>query len=87
MGGTIVAEEKYGSEETDYRSAITRMLGENPEAVHVAAQAEFAGGTIIKQLRELGWDGPIYGTIVAIGTTALDIAGEAARTTLAPDKR
>ena len=78
LGGEIVAVERYASEETDYRAAITRILGKSPDAVHIAAQAEFAGGTIIKQLRELGWDGPIYGEIVAIGSTALDVAGEAA---------
>ena len=78
LGGEIVAEERYASEETDYRAAITRIIGKKPDAIHIAAQAEFAGGTIIKQLRELGWDGPIYGEIVAIGSTALDVAGEAA---------
>ena len=78
LGGEIVVEERYASEETDYRAAITRMIGKNPDAIHIAAQAEFAGGTIIKQLRELGWDGPIYGEIAAIGATALDVAGGAA---------
>lgn len=78
LGGEIVAEERYASEETDYRAAITRITGKNPDAVHIASQAEFAGGTIVKQLRELGWDGPIYGEIVVIGATALDVAGDAA---------
>ena len=78
LGGEIVAKEGYASEETDYRAAITRMIGKNPDAIHIAAQAEFAGGTIIKQLRELGWDGPIYGEIVVIGATALDVAGDGA---------
>jgi len=78
LGGDIVASEAYASEETDYRAAITRILGKDPDGIHIAAQAEFAGGTIVKQLRELGWDGPIYGEIVVIGATALDVAGEAA---------
>ena len=78
LGGEIVAEERYASEETDYRAAITRILGKNPDGIHIAAQAEFAGGTILKQLQELGWDGPTYGEIVVIGATALDVAGDAA---------
>ena len=78
LGGKIVADERYASEVADFRAAIKRMLGENPEAIHVASQGEFAGGAILKQLRELGWDGPIYGEIVAIGNTALDVAGDAA---------
>jgi len=78
LGGEIVAEERYASEETDYRAAITRILGKNPDGIHIAAQAEFAGGTILKQLQELGWEGPIFGEIVVIGATALDVAGDAA---------
>ena len=44
----------------------------------MAAQAEFAGGTIVKQARELGFDGPIYSDVVVVGATALEIAGDAA---------
>ena len=38
----------------------------------------FAGGTIVKQVRELGYDGPLYSEVVPILATALEIAGEAA---------
>ncbi len=78
LGGTIVAAESYASEESDFRSALTGMIAANPDAIHISAQSEFTGGTIMKQARELGYDGPMYGEIVAVGTTALDIAGEAA---------
>ena len=78
LGGTVVAAEQYASDATDFRSALTKILAENPDAVHVSAQSEFTGGTIVKQARELGYDGPLYGEVVAVGTTALDIAGEAA---------
>ena len=44
----------------------------------LAAQSEFSGGTIIKQARELGYEGTFYTEVVATGTTALEIAGEAA---------
>ena len=77
-GGQVVAEERYPSDTTDYRSQLTKLLNENPDALHVAAQAEFAGGTIVKQARELGFEGPIYSDVVAVGTTALEIAGDAA---------
>ena len=52
------------------------MLNANPDGLHVAAQSEFTGGTIVKQARELGYGGPIYSDIVPIGTTALEIAGD-----------
>ena len=78
LGGQIVAEESYPSDTTDFRTQLTKILNANPDALHIAAQAEASGGTIIKQVRELGYDGPIYADVVPIGTTALEIAGEAA---------
>ncbi len=78
LGGQIVAAESYPSDTTDYRTQLTKILNATPDALHIAAQAEASGGTIIKQVRELGYDGPIYADVVPIGTTALEIAGEAA---------
>ena len=77
-GGQVVAEERYASDVTDFRSQLTKLLNANPDGLHVAAQSEFTGGTIVKQARELGYGGPIYSDIVPIGTTALEIAGDAA---------
>ena len=77
-GGTIVAEERYASDVTDFRTQLTKLINANPDAIHLAAQSEFAGGTIVKQVRELGYDGPIYTEVVPIGATALEIAGDAA---------
>ena len=77
-GGEVLGAEQYASDVTDFRTQLTKLFGQNPDALHIAAQAEFAGGTIVKQARELGYDGPIYSEIVAVGKTALDIAGDAA---------
>ena len=77
-GGTVVAEERYGSDTTDFRTQLTKLIGESPDALLVAAQSEFTGGTIIKQVRELGFEGQIYADIVPVGATALEIAGDAA---------
>ena len=78
LGGHIVAEERYASDVTDFRSQLTKIIGANPDAIHIASQSEFAGGTIVKQVRELGYEGPLYSEIVPVGATALDVAGEAA---------
>ena len=78
LGGTVEAEESFPSDTTDFRSQITKLLATDADALLVAAQAEFTGGTIVKQARELGYDGPIYGDIVVVGTTALEVAGDAA---------
>ena len=57
---------------------MTKLFASNPGALHLASQSEFAAGAIIKQARELGYEGPIYGETISVGTTALEIAGEAA---------
>ena len=77
-GGRIVAEERYASDVTDFRSALEKLLAANPDALHLAPQSEFSAGTIIKQARELGYEGPIYAETISVGTTALEIAGNAA---------
>ena len=77
-GGEVVGEERYPTDTTDFRSQLTKLINASPDALHVAAQAEFAGGTIVKQARELGFDGPIYSDVVVVGATALEIAGDAA---------
>ncbi len=77
-GGQVVAEERYVSDATDFRTQLTKLFNSGPDALHVSAQSEFTGGTIVKQARELGYDGPIYSEIVVIGTTAIEIAGDAA---------
>ena len=78
LGGSVVAAEGYSSDVIDFRSQLTKLFGENPDALLLAAQGEASGGTIIKQARELGYDGPIYSEIVPTGPEALGIAGDAA---------
>ncbi len=77
-GGQVTGEERYVSDATDFRTSITKLINGNPDALFVASQSEASGGTIVKQVRELGYEGPIYSDIVAAGTTALEVAGEAA---------
>ena len=88
-GGRVIAEERYASDVTDYRSQLTKLFEAGPDALHIAPQSEFAAGAIVKQARELGYRGPIYGETITVGTTALNIAGDAATglkaITAAPD--
>ena len=78
LGGSVLAAEGYSSDVIDFRSQLTKLFNENPDALLLAAQGEASGGTIIKQARELGYDGPIYSEIVPTGPEALSIAGDAA---------
>ena len=77
-GGRVIAEERFASDTTDFRSQLTKLFNGSPDALHVAPQSEFAAGTIVKQARELGYQGPIYGETITVGRTALDIADDAA---------
>ena len=78
LGGELVAEERYSSDVTDFRSQLEKLAVSNPDAIHIAPQSEFAAGAIIKQAREIGYEGPIYAETVSVGATALEIAGDAA---------
>ncbi len=78
LGGEVVAEERYVSDATDFRTSLTKLINAGPDAILIASQSEASGGTIIKQVRELGYEGPLYSDIVAAGATALEVAGEAA---------
>ena len=77
-GGRIVAEERFASDVTDFRTQLIKLFEADPDALHISPQSEFAAGTIMKQAREVGFDGPIYAETVSVGTTALEIAGDAA---------
>lgn len=77
-GGRIVAAERYQSDTIDFRVHLTKLFQANPDALHIAPQSEFSAGSIMKQARELGYTGPIYAETVSVGTTALEIAGDAA---------
>ncbi len=77
-GGSVVAAERYLSDITDFRTQLTKLFSANPDALHVSPQSEFAAGTIVKQARELGYTGPIYGETVSMGATSLELAGDAA---------
>ncbi len=77
-GGRIVAGERYTSDTTDFRSQLGKLFAANPDALHLAPQSEFSAGAIIKQAREVGYKGPIYAETVSLGTTALEVAGDAA---------
>ena len=78
LGGSVVGAERYSSDVIDFRSQLAKLLDEAPDAILLAAQGEASGGAIVKQARELGYDGPIYSEIVPVSPEALAIAGDAA---------
>lgn len=75
LGGEVAANESFAPETKDFRSILTKLKAVNPEAILVNPQTEIAGGTIVKQARELGITIPLYGTIALAGTKTIEIAG------------
>ena len=75
-GGEIVADENFAPDTSDFRSMLTKIKAAEPEAIFVNPQTEIAGGTIIKQARELGITAALYGSNVTGGTKSAEIAGE-----------
>ncbi len=78
LGAQVIATENYSPEITDFRSQLTKLTADSPDAIYLAAQTELSAGSIMKQLRELGYEGAIYAETVATGPESLGIAGEAA---------
>ena len=78
LGGEIVASERYDTEMLEFRTLITKVLQTKPDAIYMAHQDETQTGNILKQLKEQAYTGPLYCNDACIGTSALDIAGEAA---------
>lgn len=76
LGGKLVAVEKGKKESTDFRTQITKMLGERPEAVYVMGYDEI--GYMIRQARELGYKGRILADPSMESPSVLRIAGDAA---------
>ena len=78
LGGTILAAERYTSEETDFSAGLTRVLADDPPAIVLLAQSEFAQGTLYKQTREQGYEGQMFAVEPGHAPTVLEIAGDAA---------
>lgn len=78
LGGNIAAAERFESGVDDFKPLLESLLAANPDALHIAPQSEQSGGGIIRDARAVGYEGPIYTEVVAMGLESLGIAGDAA---------
>jgi branched-chain amino acid transport system substrate-binding protein len=60
LGGTIVEEESYTKDDTDFKAQLTAIKAKNPEAIFVPGYYTQVG-TIGRQARELGISVPLLG--------------------------
>lgn len=72
---SVVASEEYNPAETDFRQIILRIRRKNPDVLLINPQSGAKGGLIVKQLRELGWEAPLFGTFAFSAPEAVQAAG------------
>jgi branched-chain amino acid transport system substrate-binding protein len=77
LGGTIATEEACLEGDRDFRTQLTRVVSLKPDAIYSPTYGK-EGGLILKQLRELGWTGKVFGSDVWSSPELLASAGKAA---------
>ncbi len=77
LGGTIVSEEAFVTEDKDFRATLTKINATKPDVIYVPSYYE-QDGLIAKQARELGYTNPILGADGWDSGKLLEIAGAVA---------
>ena len=75
-GIEVTTSESYVSGDTDFSGQVNKIIGSDPDAIFLGAPGNDTG-TLVKQMRQYGWDGLIFGSEL-INTAQLEIAGESA---------
>jgi branched-chain amino acid transport system substrate-binding protein len=76
QGGSITGEQAYNEGDSDFRSQLTALKGNNPEAIFVPGYYTEVG-LIARQARELGITVPLLGGDGWVSDQLLTIGGEA----------
>ena len=76
--GKVVAASSYDQNTTDFRAIIAKALAAQPHGIYVGVATAKDAGLIVKQARELGYNGLIMLSIAADTKAFLDIAGASA---------
>jgi branched-chain amino acid transport system substrate-binding protein len=76
--GRIVTTSSYDQNATDFRAIIAKALAAKPRGIYIGVATAKDAGLIVKQARELGYNGPIMLSIAADTKAFLDVAGASA---------
>ncbi len=66
LGGTVT-NESFPTETSDFRSIVTKIKDQNPDAVFVSVQTPAVAGRILTQIDQLGWQPNLMGADVIPG--------------------
>ncbi len=75
LGGEIVADETFNSEDTDFRTQVTKVKAANPDAVYLVPQTKAKGVLLVKQLKEAGVSRQLLTAEVMIGRDVVKESG------------
>lgn len=82
-GGRVVTTDGYQTENTDFRTSLTRIQNENPDVLYIAGY--FADtATILRQAKELGLQLQVLGTTAVEDNKFLELAGNSAEGLIYP---
>ena len=76
LGGSIVGEQAYNEGDSDFRSQLTALKANNPEAIYVPGYYTEVG-LIARQARELGITAPLLGGDGWVSDELIKIGGDA----------
>lgn len=76
-GGRVVAEETMAPGDSDFRTQLTKIKAESPEAIYVLTEAK-STGLFVKQAKEMGIESQMFATRSTQEKDFLDVTGNAA---------
>ena len=71
-------EEEFASDTTDFKTQLLRLRAKNIEGLFANAQTESTLAIIVKQIRDLGWNVPIYGVYFPGSPSFINVVAERA---------
>jgi len=69
--GGVVAKEEFASNQTDLRTALTKLRSSNSDALFIIVQTPAAAERVMKQIRNLGWKPQLYVNEIVSGFSDL----------------
>ncbi|KHO44953.1 MAG: branched-chain amino acid transport system substrate-binding protein [archaeon GW2011_AR3] len=67
LGGAVVADETFSSEDTDMRTQVLKAKNANPDVIYIVAQTPAKATLLLKQLKESGMEQEIVASEVLLG--------------------
>lgn len=76
LGGKVIDNQQFPTETTDFRSLVSKVKSENPDALFVDTQTAASAGRVFTQISQLGWMPKILVSDVTIGDPATLMANK-----------